>query len=95
MTASMSHTIIPVQSSLPKTSENWLSDVEEAERKDDVIDSLVSSWREAQIQALKQQKCSSEVSMMLSRIFTDFERINDHALNVSQEFDKINIEIPE
>ena len=74
---------------------NDLSDVEEAERKDDVIDSLVSSWREAQIQALKQQKCSSEVSMMLSRIFTDFERINDHALNVSQEFDKINIEIPE
>lgn len=63
--------------------------------RDDVIDSLVSSWREAQIQALKQQKCSSEVSMMLSRIFTDFERINDHALNVSQEFDKINIEIPE
>ena len=54
-----------------------------------MIDSLVSSWREAQIQALKQQKCSSEVSMMLSRIFTDFERINDHALNVSQEFDKI------
>lgn len=48
--------------------ENDLSDVEEAERKDDVIDSLVSSWREAQIQALKQQKCSSEVSMMLSRI---------------------------
>ena len=47
------------------------------------------------LQALKQQKCSSEVSMMLSRIFTDFERINDHALNVSQEFDKINIEIPE
>ena len=72
-----------------------LDDVEEAERKDDVIDSLVSSWREAQIQALKQKKCSSEVSMMLSRIFTDFERINDHALNVSQELDKITVEIPD
>lgn len=74
---------------------NDLEDVEEAERKDDVIDSLVSSWREAQIQALKQKKCSSEVSMMLSRIFTDFERINDHALNVSQELDKITVEIPD
>ena len=74
---------------------NDLDDVEEAERKDDVIDSLVSSWREAQIQALKQKKCSSEVSMMLSRIFTDFERINDHALNVSQELDKITFEIPD
>lgn len=74
---------------------NDLDDVEEAERKDDVIDSLVSSWREAQIQALKQKKCSSEVSMMLSRIFTDFERINDHALNVSQELDKITVEIPD
>ena len=51
--------------------------------------------REAQIQALKQKKCSSEVSMMLSRIFTDFERINDHALNVSQELDKITVEIPD
>ncbi len=49
----------------------------------------------AQIQALKQKKCSSEVSMMLSRIFTDFERINDHALNVSQELDKITVEIPD
>ena len=74
---------------------NDLEDVEEAERKDDVIDSLVSSWREAQIQALKQKKCSSEVSMILSRIFTDFERINDHALNVSQELDKITVEIPD
>lgn len=72
-----------------------LFDVEEAERKDDVIDSLVSSWREAQIQALKQKKCSSEVSMMLSRIFTDFERINDHALNVSQEFEKIDFDVHE
>ena len=33
--------------------------------------------------------------MMLSRIFTDFERINDHALNVSQEVDKITFEIPD
>ena len=73
---------------------NDLEDVEEAERKDDVIDSLVSSWREAQIQALKQKKCSSEVSMMLSRIFTDFERISDHALNVSKEVSKITVEIP-
>lgn len=72
-----------------------LQDVEEAERKDDVIDSLVSTWRDAQIQALKQQKCSSEVSMMLSRIFTDFERINDHALNVAQELDKIDFEVHE
>lgn len=74
---------------------NELQDVQEAERKDDVIDSLVSTWREAQIQALKQQKCSSEVSMMLSRIFTDFERINDHALNVAQELDKIDFEMHE
>lgn len=74
---------------------NDLQDVEEAERKDDVIDSLVSTWRDAQIQALKQKKCSSEVSMMLSRIFTDFERINDHALNVAQEFDKIDLEVHE
>ena len=29
---------------------------------------------------------------MLSRILTDFERINDHALNVAQEFGKISLE---
>ena len=87
--------IIEHMKKLCEDMKNDLDDVEEAERKDDVIDSLVSSWREAQIQALKQKKCSSEVSMMLSRIFTDFERINDHALNVSQELDKITFEIPD
>ena len=87
--------IIEHMKKLCEDMKNDLDDVEEAERKDDVIDSLVSSWREAQIQALKQKKCSSEVSMMLSRIFTDFERINDHALNVSQELDKITVEIPD
>ena len=87
--------IIEHMQKLCKDMKEDLQDVEEAERKDDVIDSLVSTWREAQIQALKQQKCSSEVSMMLSRIFTDFERINDHALNVAQELDKIDFEVHE
>ena len=87
--------VIERMKSLCLQMEDNLQDVEEAERKDDEIDALVSTWREEQIQALKQQKCSREVSMMLSRIFTDFERINDHALNVSQELEKIDVELHE
>lgn len=87
--------VIDRMKSLCLQMEDYLQDSEEAERKDDEIDALVSTWREEQIQALKQQKCSREVSMMLSRIFTDFERINDHALNVSQELEKIDIELHE
>lgn len=70
-------------------------DVEEAERKDDEIDAMVATWRDDQIVDLKKQKITSEVGIMLTRIFTDFERINDHALNVSQELDKIDLEVHE
>ncbi len=87
--------VIENMKSLCLQMEDLLQDSEEAERKDDEIDALVSTWREEQIQALKQQKCSREVSMMLSRIFTDFERINDHALNVSQELEKIDTDLHE
>ncbi|MGN1182802.1 MAG: Na/Pi cotransporter family protein [Faecalibacillus sp.] len=46
--------------------------------------------RQKLIELLKEKKITSEVSIMLSRIVTDFQRINDHALNIAEAYQKIN-----
>lgn len=46
--------------------------------------------RKKQIELLKEKMISSEVSVMLSRIIIDFQRINDHALNIAECYKKIS-----
>ena len=48
------------------------------------------NWRLDEIQNLKDKKTTSELSVMLSRILTYYERINDHALNIAEGFEKID-----
>ena len=69
-----------------------LDDAELAESQDKIIDELIRNSRNDVIYDLKNKQINSEAGIMLSRILTDFERINDHALNVAQEFGKISLE---
>ncbi len=47
-------------------------------------------WRLEEIDKLKDKQTTSELSVMFSRLFTYYERINDHALNVAQKFERID-----
>ena len=68
-------------------------DLEQANAYNDHIDENTQEWRNMQIQGLKERTISSELGIAFSRILTDYDRINDHALNLAEEIDKIDKEL--
>lgn len=62
-------------------SEN-LHSIESIEQK---IDDMTESFRQGQIDRMQTGKCSDEGCVLYSEMLTDFERIGDHILNISQE----------
>ena len=68
-------------------------DLKQAGEYNDHIDENTQEWRNMQIQGLKDKTISSELGISFSRILTDYSRINDHALNLSEEIDKIDNEL--
>ena len=54
----------------------------------DHINHLAHTWRQKQIQDLKNKHCSNEMGMMLNNVYTDFERINEHAYSMAKELNK-------
>ena len=43
----------------------------------------------------RSNQLDSEAGIMMSRIFNDFLRINDHAEDVAEEFDQIELDLNE
>lgn len=70
-------------------------DLDKANQYNDKIDENISEWRNAQIQGLKDKSVSSEKGIAFSRILTDYDRINDHAVNLAEEINKIDDSIHE
>ncbi len=48
------------------------------------IDSLSEAYRENQIDRLRENRCSGDISVIYSEMITDFERIGDHVLNIAE-----------
>lgn len=55
------------------------------------IDDLTKKYRENMLQRIQKGTCSDEGSILYSEMLTDFERIGDHALNISKELTEIQI----
>ena len=72
---------------------DFIFDLEQANAYNDHIDENTQEWRNMQIQGLKERTISSELGIAFSRILTDYDRINDHALNLAEEIDKIDKEL--
>ena len=53
------------------------------------IDDMTKDFRNNMYERIKIGKCSDEGSILFSEMLTDFERIGDHALNISDEMMKI------
>ena len=72
---------------------DMIFDLKRAGEYNDHIDENTQEWRNMQIQGLKNKTISSELGISFSRILTDYDRINDHALNLAEEIDKIDNEL--
>ena len=55
------------------------------------IDDITVSYRNNMFARIQQGSCSDEGSILFSEMLTDFERIGDHALNISTEMVKIQM----
>lgn len=54
------------------------------------IDQMTNGGRTNMLKRMQHGKCSEESCILYSEMLTDFERIGDHALNISQELATIN-----
>ena len=53
------------------------------------IDDMTLQFRDNMFKRIQSGKCSDEGSILFSEMLTDFERIGDHALNISNEIIKL------
>ena len=60
----------------------WHGKVSAMEQK---IDDLTVAYRNSMFERIQKGSCSDEGSILFSEMLTDFERIGDHALNISSE----------
>ena len=72
----------------PADTAEWLSDIAGMEQQ---IDNMTETFREQQLQRMRQGLCSEETCVLYSELLTDFERVGDHALNIAQSFAKIEM----
>ena len=74
---------------------DYIFNLQKADDYNNQIDENTQEWRTAQIQGLKDKSISSELGIAFSRILTDYDRINDHAVNLAEEIDKIDANLHE
>ena len=74
---------------------DYIFNLPKADDYNNQIDENTQEWRSAQIQGLKDKSISSELGIAFSRILTDYDRINDHAVNLAEEIDKIDATLHE
>lgn len=55
------------------------------------IDDMTETFREEMMKRIQQGICSDEGSILFSEMLTDFERIGDHALNISKELTHLHM----
>ena len=81
-------TLFELLSEKPADIVGWHEKVACMEQK---IDDMTIQYRENMYERIQSGVCSDEGSILFSEMLTDFERIGDHALNISNEMLKIAI----
>lgn len=69
---------------------DWHGSIAAMEQK---IDDMTKSYRNNTFDRMQKGSCSDEGSILYSEMLTDFERIGDHALNISDEIMKIRMSV--
>ena len=61
------------------------------EEIEDEIDKLTASYREKQIERLREGKLDATDCVIFSQVMTDIERVSDHIMNIMQEYRDVQI----
>ena len=80
------NTLFELLNEKPEDIFEWHKKVACMEQK---IDDVTVQYRDNMFTRIQQGSCSDEGSILFSEMLTDFERIGDHALNISDEMLKI------
>lgn len=54
---------------------------------------ITHKWRHEQIEEIKESELDSEAGIVMSRLFNDFLRINDHIEDIAEELDRVEIDL--
>ena len=65
--------------------------LEIAAKNEQRIDDMQESLLKGQIERMQSGKCSAEAGVILSEMLTDFERIGDHALNIAEKYEEMQM----
>ena len=65
--------------------------LEVAAKNEQRIDDMQESLLKGQIERMQSGKCSAEAGVILSEMLTDFERIGDHALNIAEKYEEMQM----
>ncbi len=65
-----------------------LAQVQDIEQE---IDDTTRSFRQNQIDRMREGNCNVECSILYSEMLTDYERIGDHMLNIAEAYDAIEL----
>ena len=65
--------------------------IDEVSTLEEKTDNMTKEYRVNMLKRLQNGICTSEGSIIYSEILIDFERVGDHLLNVSENFNKINV----
>lgn len=72
-------------------SSSELDNYERVSMLEQKIDDMTEDFRNGMMGRIQEGICSDEGSILYSEMLTDFERIGDHALNISKAFTKIRL----
>lgn len=70
---------------------SYLDDYEKIAGLEQKIDDMTEDFRNRMMFRIQKGLCSDEGSILFSEMLTDFERIGDHALNISKQITKIRM----
>jgi phosphate:Na+ symporter len=75
------------------TEENLVDNCKRIEEIEDAIDNLTDSYREKQIDRMREGKLEANDCVIFSQIMTDIERVSDHMMNIMEEYSNLHISL--
>ena len=76
---------------LNMTEENLVDNCNRIEEIEEAIDNLTASYREKQIDRMRENKLDAKDCVIFSQIMTDIERVSDHMMNIMEEYRGVHI----